>query len=110
MLDFSKTELHSNLDLGAVNLGVYLDLVANSLLTKILLIKNSTFKRFRKFPKPQKPRFSSRKLAQSSFFELFGVTFPIEIVVFNQSQIGSLEFQLQTTPKRTFFSFRNFVT
>ena len=34
-------QIHSNLDLGAVNLSVYLDLVANSLLTEILLIKSS---------------------------------------------------------------------
>ena len=33
------------------------------------------------------------------FFELFGVTFLIEIVVFDQAQIGSLEFQLLTTPE-----------
>ena len=38
--------IHSNLDLSAVNLGVYLDLVAKSLLTEILLIKNSAFRRF----------------------------------------------------------------
>ena len=46
--------IHSNLDLGAVNLGVYLDLVANWLLTEILLIKNSQFRRFGLFlPKIQ---------------------------------------------------------
>ena len=40
-------QIHSNLDLGAVNLSVYLDLVAICLITDILLIKNSKLKRFR---------------------------------------------------------------
>ena len=39
-------QIHSNLDLGAVNLSVYLDLVAICLITEILLTKNSKFKRF----------------------------------------------------------------
>ena len=56
--------IHSNLDLGAVNLGVYLDLVADSLLTEILLMKNSKFKRFCHILKPQIPRFSSQKFVK----------------------------------------------
>ena len=61
-------EVHSNLDLGALNLGVYLDLVANSLLTEILLIKNSEFKRFEPFWKVQIPRFSGQKIAEMYHF------------------------------------------
>ena len=45
--------IHSNLDLGAVNLGVYLDLVANPLLTEILLIKAVNLSVLCKFPKPK---------------------------------------------------------
>ena len=61
--------IHSNLDLGAVNLGVYLDLVANSLLTEILLIKNSEFRRFRQ---NQGPRFRRRSISRKNvYFHLF---------------------------------------
>ena len=93
--------VHSNLDLGAVNVGVYLELVADSLLTEFLLIKNSKFKRFGQF---QKPWFSSWKFAKSSNFELFGVEFLIEIVIYNQTQIGNLEFQSQKRQNVCFFS------
>ena len=53
----SKIEIHPNLDLGAVNLGVYLDLVANSLLTKNLLKKSNEFRRFEPI---WRPRFRRR--------------------------------------------------
>ena len=61
-------EVHSNLDLSAVNLGVYLDLVANSMLTENLLIKNSEFKRFELFWKVKIPRFSSQKIVEMYHF------------------------------------------
>ena len=54
--------IHSNLDLSAVNLGVYLDLVAISLLTEILLIKNSEFKRFCQIHKRAHDRLQTVKL------------------------------------------------
>ena len=63
-----KLSVHSNLDLGAVNLGVYLDLVVNCLLTEVLLIKNSKFKRFGPFWKIQIPRFSSQKIIELHYF------------------------------------------
>ena len=59
----SENVVHSNLDLSAVNLGVYLDLVANSLLTEILLIKNSTFRRFEQ---NQGPRFRRRSISRKN--------------------------------------------
>ena len=49
--------VHSNLDLSAVNLSVYLDLVANSLLTEILLKRSSEFRRFESI---WRPRFKRR--------------------------------------------------
>ena len=49
--------IHSSLELSAVNLSVYLDLVANSLLTEILLKRNSEFRRFRPI---WRPRFRRR--------------------------------------------------
>ena len=49
-------QIHSNLDLRAINLRAYLDLRANSVLTKFLLYKNSKFKSLR----PNlRPRFKS---------------------------------------------------
>ena len=78
--------VHSNLDLGAVNLGVYLDLVAKSLPTEILLIKNSRFRRFGHIVRLQIPRFSSQVLTEFSGFQRFGVNFVIE----NQIQLASI--------------------
>ena len=60
--------IHSNLDLSAVNLGVYLDLVANSLLTEILLTKNSEFKRFELFEKPKYLDLVVKNLQKIWFF------------------------------------------
>ena len=62
-------EIHSNLDLGAVNLSVYLDLVAICLITEILLMKNSKFKRFR----PILPKFQTLDLGVVLFINFWSI-------------------------------------
>ena len=69
-------QLHSNLDLGAVNLGVYLDLVANSLLTEILLQRNSEFRRFWPIWRPRfRRRFPAKLMKLYGNFEQMGLQF-----------------------------------
>ena len=84
--------VHSNLDLGAVNLGVYLDLVANYLLTKILLIKNSEFKRFMKFGKPKNLDLVAENWQKVVFLELLGVNFQWNLRFLIKIQLVNLVF------------------
>ena len=103
--------LHSNLDLGAVNLGVYLDLVAKSLLTEILLIKDSRFKRFMEFGNPKNLDLVAENWQKVVFWKLNGRHISNEIKILDQKSITLLGISIKNSQDARFLAyFRAFQT
>ena len=80
-----KSLVHSNLDLRAINLRAYLNLRANSVLTKILLNKSSKFKSLRQ---NLGPRFKSQLFCHNLPWNL-SISIPITNILINLATFGA---------------------